>query len=140
MNDYRTSETDPHIREEYGQWGRILARGDARHGMLLVIVQKLCTTIHELEAAGEHGALGREHIVFFRSRLEKRVDDVLAVIRDNELGSLGLEDDFRHMRKRIAEARTEQDLLALCEPIHQLGHKTADALERAGGSAGAAST
>ncbi len=80
MKEYRTSESDPHLQEEYRQWARILTRGNPAHGMLLVLIQKLCTAVHEIEAACQRGALNEQQLDFFRRRLSIRAQHVLDTI------------------------------------------------------------
>ncbi len=129
---YRTSEKDPHMHEEYHQWARILDVGNPVHGMLLILVQKLCTTFHEIEPAFAQGALSETGFAHFQGRLVRRVQDVLESIEDNALDPLGVTEPFREMLERIKASTQLRDLVALAEPVHQLTHVVCDALEAAG--------
>jgi len=130
MNPFQTSENDPHLRDELNQWTRILSRGDTRHGMLLVIIQKLCTAIHELEPAHACAALHEERLSHFKSRLASRTQDVLQLLQENQLDSLGITNDYRDILTEISNASTLQQLVDLVEPVHMLNHKACDAMDQ----------
>ncbi len=129
MEEYRTSESCPRLQEEYRQWARILTRGNPAHGMLLVLIQKLCTAVHEIEAACRREALNEQQLDFFRRRLSIRVGHVLDTIEDNDLHGLGVMDDFRKLLDQIAKTQTLDELADLAESVHRISHAACDALE-----------
>ena len=129
MIAYRTTEQDAHLREEYLQWARILSQGNALHGMLVVFVQKMCTAFHELAAAWQNGVVDEEALFFSRQRLSARTSTVLSTLVDNEVGTIGIAEDFRKLVESTRFARSMSRLAGLAEKAHALNHSVSDWLE-----------
>lgn len=130
MMKYKTSEQNEHLREEYLQWARILSEGNPVHGMVLISIQKLCTAFHEIEPAWRDGAVREESLSHFRERLVERTKTVLAVMADNNLGTIDVAGDFRDLMESIESAKTMNELTDLSEKAHVLNHAVCDWLEK----------
>lgn len=129
--DYRSPAEDPHLIAEEVQWARVLACGDDRRGMALVYVQKFCTAVHEFEPAFRAGVLPEtpEALAHVRARLLARLDYTHAVLKSGGLAEIDGVDRLLAIRAEINAAKSLAELMALTEPIHQLGHTLCEALE-----------
>jgi hypothetical protein len=129
--DYRTTVEDEHWRNEEFQWARILARGHAAKGMVLLYLQKACTVFHEFEPAFQAGALDPARLDFFRHRLANRLGHLLTTMKNNGLDTLAGAAEVSEIRHGVESARSLNDLAELTERLHAAGHVLLDALERA---------
>lgn len=129
QRDYQTTTTNPHGLEEEQQWVRILASGDPVKGMLLVIVQKMCTAFHEFEPAWHAGAVKESELPYFRQRLANRIERVLVTLRNNGLTSLAGAEELRQLEARARSAETMGALANMAEEVHAANHVICDALE-----------
>ena len=129
--EYRTTVEDDHWRDEEFQWARILATGDARRGMVLLYLQKVCTAFHEFEPAWAAGALQADRLGFFRQRLAARLQQLLTTMRNNDLDRLDGAARLAEILTRVESAATMRDLAELAEVLHRAGHALLDALEGA---------
>jgi hypothetical protein len=127
--EYRTTVEDAHWRDEEFQWARILTAGDARRGMVLLYLQKVCTAFHEFEPAWAAGALEADRLVFFRQRLAARLQQLLTTMRNNDLDRLDGAARLAEILTRVESAATMRDLAELAEVLHVAGHSLLDALE-----------
>jgi len=128
---YRTTVEDEHWRSEEFQWARILARGHAAKGMVLLYLQKACTAFHEFEPAFRTGALDRSQLDFFRRRLANRLGHLLTTMSNNGLGTLAGASEVSKILRAVESARSMEDLAELTETLHAAGHTLLDALEQA---------
>jgi len=120
---YKTTAEDEHWRSEEFQWARILSRGRAAEGMVLLYLQKACTAFHEFEPAFAAGALDESRCDFFRQRLANRLRQLLVTMENNALDRLP--------GAAVEAAETTVALAELTEKLHQTGHVLVDALEEA---------
>jgi hypothetical protein len=97
--------------------------------MLVVFVQKLCTTFHEFAPAWQGGFLAEEALDHYRGRLSTRTRIVVDALDDNGLGSTDMARDFRRLLQSIEAARSMDELASLSEVVHGLGHGLCDWLE-----------
>jgi hypothetical protein len=130
MAEFRTTVQNPHAREEYLQWARILSRGDPVHGMLVVFVQKLCTAFHEFEPAWQGGLLDERALGHCRERLSARIKTVLDALLENGLGATAMAGEFRCLLESVEAAGSMEELAHLSETVHLLGHSVCDWLEQ----------
>lgn len=126
---YRTTVEDDHWRNEEFQWVRVLATGDARRGMVLLYLQKVCTAFHEFEPAVRAGALQEDKLDFFRRRLAGRLQQLLTTMRNNDLGRLAGAAQLEEILRVTESAATMDALADLAEELHLAGHTLLDALE-----------
>jgi hypothetical protein len=131
MNAYVPTNQSDHGRAEEIQWARIAATGDARAGMALILIQKLCTAFHEFAPAWERGALQSDALEHFRMRLSTRARRVLQMMEANGLGALNGVETLRDLLGEIEDAESLAALAALSESIHAVNHTLTDALEAA---------
>lgn len=129
--EYKTTVEDEHWRNEELQWARILARGHAARGMVLLYLQKACTAFHEFEPACTAGALREEQLDFFRRRLASRLRHLLTTMSNNGLDTLEGSADLAEILRAVETARSMQVLSECTERLHEVGHTLLDALERA---------
>jgi hypothetical protein len=129
--EYRTTVEDEHWRNEEFQWARILARGDAARGMVLLYLQKACTAFHEFEPAFQAGALDHNKLDFFRQRLASRLGRLLTTMTNNHLDALDGTSQLRDILRTVESARSMEELAKLAERLHTTSHKLLDALELA---------
>ena len=129
--EYKTTVEDEHWRNEEFQWARILSRGRAAEGMVLLYLQKACTAFHEFEPAFQAGALDKNRLDFFRQRLAKRLRQLLVTMENNGLDRLPGAGELRDILAAVESAETTAALAALTETLHQTGHVLVDALEEA---------
>jgi hypothetical protein len=129
--EYKTTVQDDHWRSEEFQWARILSRGHAARGMVLLYLQKACTAFHEFEPAFEAGALDEGRRDFFRQRLTKRLRQLLVTMENNGLDRLQGAAELRDILQAVESAETTAGLAALTERLHRVGHVLLDALEEA---------
>jgi len=129
--EYKTTVEDEHWRNEELQWARILARGHAARGMVLLYLQKACTAFHEFEPAFKADALHEGRLDFFRRRLASRLRQLLATMNNNRLDTLEGAADLAGILRAVESAKSMQDLSELTERLHTVGHILLDALERA---------
>ncbi|MBN2133060.1 MAG: hypothetical protein JW741_26405 [Sedimentisphaerales bacterium] len=129
--EYRTTVEDEHWRSEEFQWARILSRGRAAEGMVLLYLQKACTAFHEFEPAFEAGALDESRLDFFRRRLGNRLRQLLVTMENNALDRLRGAAELRAILAAVESAETTAALAALTEELHRTGHVLLDALEEA---------
>jgi hypothetical protein len=132
QREYHTTTTHPHGLEEERQWVRILAGGDPVKGMLLVIVQKMCTAFHEFEPAWLEGALKESELPFFRQRLANRIQRVLVTLENNRLADLPGADELIRLEQRARSAESMAVLAEMAEAVHAANHVICDALEKLG--------
>ena len=130
--DYRSTVEDPHWRAEELQWARILATGDSTKGMVLLLMQKLCTAFHEFAPAYEAGLVDPAATPFFRQRLGKRAKTVVEAMRVNGLDALEVHNGLVSLMGEVETAASPGRLAELAENVHQLGHRLCDALESEG--------
>jgi len=130
-NEYHTTIADEHWRNEEFQWARILAKGHAAQGMVLLYLQKVCTAFHEFEPAFKAQALDSRQLDFFRRRLANRLNHLLTTMRNNGLDALDGAAELREILRRVESAASLEQLAALTEELHTTGHVLLDALERA---------
>ena len=128
MNPYIPTSQSDHGRAEEIQWARIAASGDARAGMALILIQKLCTAFHEFAPAWERGALRSDALDHFQTRLSARARRVLQMMEANGLGTLDGVETLRDLLGEIEDAESLAALAALAEPIHAVNHALTDAL------------
>ena len=129
--EYKTTVEDEHWRSEELQWARILSRGRAAEGMMLLYLQKACTAFHEFEPAFEAGALDESRRDFFRRRLGNRLRQLLVTMENNGLDRLRGVGELRDILAAVESAETTAALAALTEELHLTGHVLLDALEEA---------
>ena len=129
--EYKTTVEDEHWRNEEFQWARILSRGRAAEGMVLLYLQKACTAFHEFEPAFQAGALDKNRLDFFRQRLARRLHQLLVTMENNGLDRLRGAAELRDILAAVESAETTAALAALTETLHQTGHVLVDALEEA---------
>jgi len=129
--EYRTTVEDEHWRNEEFQWARILSRGRAAEGMVLLYLQKACTAFHEFEPAFEAGALDESRRDFFRRRLGNRLRQLLVTVENNALDRLRGVGELRDILAAVEAAETTAALAELAEKLHRTGHVLLDALEEA---------
>ena len=129
--EYRTTVEDEHWRNEEFQWARILSRGRAAEGMVLLYLQKACTAFHEFEPAFESGALDESRCDFFRQRLANRLRQLLVTVENNALDRLRGVGELRDILAAVEAAETTAALAELAEKLHRTGHVLLDALEEA---------
>ena len=129
--EYRTTVEDEHWRNEEFQWARILSRGRAAEGMVLLYLQKACTAFHEFEPAFEAGALDESRCDFFRQRLANRLRQLLVTVENNALDRLRGVGELRDILAAVESAETTAALAELTEKLHRTGHVLLDALEEA---------
>ena len=129
--DYRTTVEDEHWRSEEFQWARILARGDAARGMVLLYLQKVCTAFHEFEPAFRAGVLDEGRLDFFRRRLASRLQQLLTTMQNNDLDHLAGAAKLEEIVGATESAATLEVLAELAEELHTAGHTFLDALEKA---------
>lgn len=127
--EYRTTVEDDHWRHEEFQWARVLATGDARQGMVLLYLQKVCTAFHEFEPAFKAGALDESRLDFFRRRLASRLQQLLTTMRNNDLDRLAGAARLEEIVEATESAATMEVLAELAEELHAAGHTLLDALE-----------
>jgi hypothetical protein len=128
--EYRTTIEDEHWRNEEFQWARILAGGHPARGMVLLYLQKACTAFHEFEPAFKAGAIDRDRLDFFRTRLANRLRHLLTTMRNNGLDSLDGTPELARILQAVELAPSMQALADLAERLHAAGHTLLDALER----------
>jgi len=126
---YKTTEQNPHARDEELQWARILSSGDPAKGMTLVLGQKLCTAFHEFEPAWRAGALDERQLPFFRERLTKRIKRVLITMKNNGLDTIAGFTELEELVRLTEAAQTMADLASLAEKAHAINHTLCDSLE-----------
>ena len=129
--DYKTKTEDPHWREEELQWARILSSGDPVKGMVLVLMQKVCTAFHEFGPAFEADAVDVSKTGFFRDRFANRIRMLVDTMSTNELEDLDGYADMNRLLEQVTAADSVSELAGLTEDVHLLGHKICDALEDA---------
>jgi 2-iminoacetate synthase ThiH len=127
--EYKTTETNPHGRDEELQWVRLLSSGDPVKGMTLVLIQKMCTAFHEFEPAWHAGALNNQQIAFFRERLTNRVKRVLTMMRNNGLDTVKGFAELEELVRSTQAAQTMSELAGLAERAHTINHTICDSLE-----------
>ena len=130
MAEYQTLAPEGHGRDEELQWARIFSSGKAAQGMIVVFLQKLCTTFHEFEPAWREDALDEAHLLFFRTRLAARTRRVLQALRANGLGKLNGVAELEAILYAIESAQTMARLADLAEKVHAANHTLTDALEK----------
>jgi hypothetical protein len=130
LREYRTTTTNPHGLEEELQWVRILASGEPVKGMLLVIVQKMCTAFHEFEPAWQAGALNDSQLPYFRQRLANRIERVLVTLKNNGLSDLPGAGQLARLEQRARTAESMRALAEMAEDVHAANHVICDALEK----------
>lgn len=128
MTTYVTSVTDPHEQTEELQWATILGRGDARNGMLLVFVQKLCTALHEYGPSHAAGVLPDGAWSFVMGRILARIDKVLELARDNDLTAVAGMAELVAVREEIRRLDAMPELNELAGRIHDINHRICDGL------------
>ena len=126
---YKTTEQNPHARDEELQWVRLLSSGDPAKGMTLVLGQKLCTAFHEFEPAWRAGALDERQLPFFRERLTKRTRRVVAMMRNNGLDTIKGFAELEELVHATETAATMDELASLAEKAHAINHTLCDSLE-----------
>jgi len=129
MSQYVTNVDDQHEKDEELQWARILASGNPVLGMILVFVQKFCTSVHEYGPAFEAGVLDESTLEFYRTRLLKRLDYTLDIIRWNEMTDALPSEILTGIRQKMVDAKTQAELAELVEDVHMAGHAICDAME-----------
>lgn len=127
---YKTTVEDEHWRNEEFQWTRILTRGHAARGMVLLYLQKACTAFHEFEPAFKAGALREARLGFFRSRLASRLKQLVTTMANNGLDGLDGATELAAILQAVESAGSLEDLSRLTERLHVVGHTLLDALER----------
>ena len=127
--EYKTTITDEHWREEEFQWARILSQGNPAKGMVLLYIQKACTTFHEFEPAWKAGAIKIGQVEFFRRRLAARVRHVLVTMQNNALDKINGAVELSGILKSIESAETADELAELTEKLHAVNHTLLDSLE-----------
>ncbi len=128
--EYKTTVEDEHWRNEEFQWARILAQGHPARGMVLLYLQKACTTFHEFEPAFNAGALHEAGLDFFRRRLANRLRQLLTTMRNNSLDTLTGAADLAEILRAVESAKSMKALSELTERLHAVGHTLLDALEQ----------
>ena len=128
--EYKTTETNPHGRDEELQWVRLLSSGDPVKGMVLVLIQKMCTAFHEFEPGWHAGALNDQQLPFFRERLTNRVQRVVTMMRNNGLDTVKGFDELEELVHLTQAAQTMSELAELAEKAHAINHIICDSLER----------
>jgi hypothetical protein len=126
---YHTTIGDEHWRNEEFQWSRILAKGHAARGMVLLYLQKACTAFHEFEPAFRAGAIHADRLDFFRRRLATRLRHLTVTAANNGLDRLAGMKELREILLAVEAADTMEALAAQAEPLHVIGHVLLDALE-----------
>jgi hypothetical protein len=129
LREYQTTTVNPHGREEELQWVRILSSGSPVKGMVLVIVQKMCTAFHEFEPAYHARAVKDSELPYFRERLAHRIDRVLVTLQNNGLSDLPGAAELVRLEERTRQAPSLKALAELAEEIHAVNHVICDALE-----------
>lgn len=129
MRAYQTTTVNPHGFEEEMQWVRILERGDPVKGMVLIIVQKMCTAFHEFEPAWKAGAVKESELPFFRERLAHRIERVLVTLKTNQMEDLPGADEMAHLEESARLAPSMEVLAGLAEAVHAVNHVICDALD-----------
>jgi len=130
LREYQTTTTNPHGLEEERQWVRILTSGDPVKGMLLVIVQKMCTAFHEFEPAWLEGALKESELPYFRQRLANRIERVLVTLKNNHLTHLAGAQELAILEAKARAAESMAVLAEMAEEVHTVNHILCDALEK----------
>ncbi|MFC1633333.1 hypothetical protein ACFL5Z_00715 [Planctomycetota bacterium] len=126
---YKTTITDAHWRDEEFQWARILSEGNPSKGMVLLYIQKVCTTFHEFEPAFNAGALKPGQVEFFRRRLVKRIEHVLVTMKNNGLDTINGAAELTELLRCVESAKSQDELAELTEKIHAVNHTLLDSLE-----------
>jgi len=129
MSEYITNIDDQHEKDEELQWAKILSSGNPALGMILVFVQKFCTSVHEYGPAFEAGVLDDGTLEFYRMRLLKRLDYTLDVIKWNNLSDALPSEIFEEIRGKMMQAASQAELAELVEDVHMAGHAICDAME-----------
>jgi len=130
--NYVCTATDAHQRDEEMQWARILSTGDSARGMVLLLVQKLCTAFHEYEPAFRADAIDAAKVHVFRDRLARRIEAVLDAMRANGLDVLDGHADLGRFLESVRAVASASELADMTETVHQFGHRLCDALEGKG--------
>ena len=134
MLEYRTTEQNAHLQQEYLQWARILSHANPVHGMLVVFVQKLCTAFHEFAPAWQNGVLNQQGLDFFRQRLSARTRTVLDTLVENDLGAVDVAGDFRQLLEAdpaVQKLMTSREFDSIFDYSYYL-HEVDHIFERAG--------
>ncbi|MBN1351903.1 hypothetical protein JXJ21_21025 [candidate division KSB1 bacterium] len=129
--EYKTTTEDAHLRAEELQWAKILASGNPVYGMLLVLVQKLCTAFHEFEPAWHGGHIKAQSFQFYKDQLVARLDKVIVMARINQLDALNGMRELKYHAEVLDGATSCEALANLTEKIHEVNHVISDALEQA---------
>jgi len=133
--EYKTTIADEHWREEEFQWARILSQGNPAKGMVLLYIQKACTTFqacttfHEFEPAWKAGAVKSGQVEFFRRRLAARVRHVLVTMQNNALDKINGAVELGGILESIESAETADELAELTEKLHAVNHTLLNSLE-----------
>lgn len=125
---YFSSETNQHEFDEEHDWVKILSKGPATYGMLLIFVQKLCTAFHEYGPAAEAGAIAPEKWPFIRERLIKRTAKVIEAAEDNRLEHLKGIAELKELIEQLKDTAVMPDLMELAEEVHQINHHICEEL------------
>ncbi len=126
---YKTTIENEHWRNEEFQWARILAAGNPAKGMVLLYIQKACTSFHEFEPAWKHGALKPGQVDFFRRRLATRIRHVLTTMENNALDTIKGAAELKNILHAVESAETQDELAELTEKLHTINHVLLDSLE-----------
>jgi len=126
---YKTTVPDEHWREEEFQWVRILSSAGVAKAMVLLYVQKACTAFHEFEPAWREGAVGPEHIGFYRRRLANRIRQVLVTMENNDLDAIAGAAELAEILHAVESSRSTDELAGLAERVHAVNHLLLDSLE-----------
>ena len=126
---YKTTIENDHWRDEEFQWSRILSAGDPAKSMVLLYIQKACTTFHEFEPAFKQGALKGEQLDFFRHRLATRLGHVLTTMKNNGLDTINGANELAQILCSVESAKSLDELTELTEEVHAVNHVISDSLE-----------
>jgi hypothetical protein len=125
---YVSSATDQHEYDEEYDWVKILTSAPETAGMLLVVVQKLCTAFHEYGPLARAGIVDSSSWEFIRERLSNRISKVIQVAEDNNFGSLTGIEELRSLLDNVKNIAEMPDLFELAEETHQINHHICDEL------------
>ena len=130
MTTFISSATDDHERTEELQWANMMKRdSQGAISMVIVMIQKLCTSFHEIGPAILADHLSEESTPYYTQSLNARMQKLIDVIDDNGFSSIEGYAIMQALQKQLLAATSLADLAELVEPVHEANHLITDGLE-----------